>query len=299
MARRTRRRRALGAAAVVAVAAAIAVAVIASSGGRGGASARPKAGVTQASVQPSPVRKTASSPLAATEAAGRAEIARLAQYGLPLYCGGSRGDEVAFTFDDGPGVYTHLALKKLTQAGERATFFDVGKSMDAWPGYLPSELKVATIGDHTYHHLLLSALPADQVRSEIELTKQKIERASGQPVDLFRPPYGGRNATVDGTAKSLGLLEVMWTMDSRDSLGAEWNGIIQNVEAGLRAGSIILMHENHGQTIRALTTLLPELRRRHLRSVSLAELLATDPPTLAQLRRGPEGCGIKSLGSGS
>ncbi len=272
--------------------------MVVASGGGGGASARPKARVPQASAQPAPVRTTASSRVAATETAGRAEIARLAQYGLPLYCGGSRGNEVAFTFDDGPGVYTHLALKKLTQAGERATFFDVGKSMDAWPGYLPSELKVAAIADHTYHHLLLSALPADQVRSEIELTKQKIERDSGQPVDLFRPPYGGRNSTVDGIAKSLGLLEVMWTMDSRDSLGAEWNGIIQNVEAALRPGAIILMHENHGQTIRALTTLLPELRRRHLRSVSLPELLASDPPTLAQLRRGPNGCGIKSLGSG-
>jgi peptidoglycan/xylan/chitin deacetylase (PgdA/CDA1 family) len=170
--------------------------------------------------------------------------------------------------------------------------------MDAWPGYLPSELKVAAVGDHSYHHPLLSALPADQVRSEIELTKQKIERDSGQPVQLFRPPYGGRNPTVDGIVKSLGLLQVMWTMDSRDSLGAEWSGIIQNVEAGLRPGSIILMHENHGQTIRALTTLLPELRRRHLRSVSLPELLASDPPTLAQLRRGPQGCGVKSLGSG-
>jgi peptidoglycan/xylan/chitin deacetylase (PgdA/CDA1 family) len=280
------------------VVAAIAVAVIASSGGGGGNASRPSAQVTSATVRPRPVRTGPSSSLAATDAAGRAEIARLARLGLPLYCGGSRGNEVAFTFDDGPGVYTHLALKKLTQAGQRATFFDVGKSMDAWPGYLPSERKLATIADHTYHHPLLTALAPDQIRSEIELTKQKIERDSGQPVDLFRPPYGGRNPTVDGIARSLGLLEVIWTMDSRDSLGAEWSGIIHNVEAGLRPGSIILMHENHGQTIRALTTLLPELRRRHLRSVSLTELLATDPPTVAQLRRGPQGCGIRSLGGG-
>jgi peptidoglycan/xylan/chitin deacetylase (PgdA/CDA1 family) len=294
-ARRRKRRRTLGAAAVLVAAAAITGGVIASSGG-GGAPARPSARVAQASVQPNPIRRSASSPL---DAAGRAEIARLAQYGLPLYCGGSRGNAVAFTFDDGPGVYTHYAVKKLTQAGERGTFFVVGKSMDAWPGWLPRELRVAAIGDHTYHHPLLSALPPDQVRSEIELTKQKVERASGQSVDLFRPPYGGRNSTVDGIAKSLGLLEVMWTQDSRDSLGADWSGIIQNVEAALHPGSIILMHENRGQTIRALTTLLPELHRRHLRSVSLPELLASDPPTLAQLRRGPDGCGVKSPAPGS
>ena len=254
--------------------------------------------VSQAPRPPARANAGVSSSLAATDAAGRAEIARLAQLGLPIYCGGTRGNEVAFTFDDGPGVYTHFALKKLTQAGERATFFVVGKSMDAWPGWLPKELKVATIGDHSYHHPLLTALSPDEIRSELQLTKQKIERDSGQPVDLFRPPYGGTNATVEGIAKSLGMLEIMWTMDSRDSLGADWNGIIQNLEAALRPGAILLMHENRGQTIRALTTLLPELKRRHLRSVSLPELFATDPPTVAQVRRGTKGCGITSLGSG-
>jgi peptidoglycan-N-acetylglucosamine deacetylase len=292
--RRRRRRRALaGALALAAVGVGAGVA-IAESGGSGGNRAHPTARAAQAAPpRPRPEPAPASG-FAATDAAGRAEIDRLAQYGLPLYCGGPHGNDVAFTFDDGPGVYTHFALKKLTQAGERGTFFVVGKSMDAWPGYLPKELKVAAIGDHTYHHPLLTALSPNEIKSELELTKQKIERDSGQPVDLFRPPYGGTNATVEGISKSLGMLEVIWTMDSRDSLGAEWNGIIQNVEAGLHPGSIILMHENRGQTIRALTTLLPELKRRHLRSVSLPALLATDPPSLAQLRRGPDGCGIKA-----
>ena len=56
---------------------------------------------------------------------------------------------------------------------------------------------------------------------------------------LFRPPYGARNAIVDATAKRLGLLEVLWTVDSADSLGANWQGIIANVERGLRPGAII------------------------------------------------------------
>jgi peptidoglycan/xylan/chitin deacetylase (PgdA/CDA1 family) len=292
--RRRRRRRAVGTGALIALVAAIVVAVI--EVGRGGGAAAPrKAPVTPEAVQPTPVRTDIPPRLVATMAAGRSEIARLARYGLPLWCGGSRGNEVAFTFDDGPGVYTHFAVKKLTQSGERATFFAVGKSMDAWPRWLPKELRVGAIGDHTYHHLLLPELPPNEIRSEIATTKEKIERASGQPVDLFRPPYGGYDATVSGIVKSLGLLDVMWTQDSRDSLGADWSGIIQNVEVALHPGAIILMHENRGQTIRALTTLLPELKRRHLRSVTIPELLATDPPTLAQLRRGPAGCGIKGV----
>jgi peptidoglycan/xylan/chitin deacetylase (PgdA/CDA1 family) len=227
-----------------------------------------------------------------SEAAGSATIQRLIKLGQPIYCAGHRGNAVAFTFDDGPGPYTYLALRKLAQAGERATFFVVGRSADNFPGYLTRELKVAAIGDHTYTHPVLPALSPYMITSELERTKLKIEAGSGRPVNLFRPPYGSHDATVDQIADRLGLLEVIWNVDSADSLGANYAQIIKNVEAGLRPGAIILMHENRGQTIRALTTLLPELHRRHLRSVSLPELLAIDPPSDQQLRQGRAGCGV-------
>ena len=230
--------------------------------------------------------------LGARELIGNRTVRRLAKLGLPIYCGGHHGDEVAFTFDDGPGPYTSLALKKLRETGERATFFVVGRSVDRFPGYLPRELKEAAIGDHTYTHPELTALAPNVVYSEIARTAQRIRAESGEHVDLFRPPYELHNATVDRVAKQLGLLEILWNVDSADSLGADYAQITRNVEAGLRPGSIVLMHENRGQTIRALTALLPELHRRHLRSVSIPELLASDPPSVAQVRAGPAGCGL-------
>jgi peptidoglycan/xylan/chitin deacetylase (PgdA/CDA1 family) len=225
------------------------------------------------------------------EGRGHREIRRLAKLGLPIYCAGPRGSELAFTFDDGPGPYTHYAVKKLAQAHERATFFVVGRSMGFFPGWLPRELQVAAIGDHTSTHPVLPSLPPVDIASEIESTKELIEAQTGQRVYLFRPPYGALDPAVLKTARRLGLLTIVWTVDSRDSLGANWAGIIRNVEAGMHPGAIILMHENRGQTIRALTTLLPALRRRGLRSVSLPELFATDPPSPAQVRRGTAGCG--------
>ena len=221
---------------------------------------------------------------------GNAWIRRTAALGLPVYCGGTRGRDVAFTFDDGPGPYTRLALKKLRKAHERATFFVVGISMNAWRGTLPLELRLAAIGDHTYSHPFLPALPPSQIRFELERTAEMIQAQSGEHVDLFRAPYGASNAAVDEVAKRLGLLQIVATIDSRDSLGANWAQIIKNVEAGLHPGSIILLHENRGQTIRALTKLLPVLYRRHLRSVSLPELFAVDPPSVARIRRGLSGC---------
>jgi len=238
--------------------------------------------------------------LGATIATGNAEIRRLAGFDLPLYCGGHRGNEVAFTFDDGPGVYTNLALKKLGQAHERATFFVVGKSMNAFPGFLPRELALGTIGDHTYTHPDLVALSPAEVDFQLARTAQMIRAQTGQEVDLWRPPYEADDAAVRQVAHRLGLLEILWSIDSRDSLGADWAQIISTVEAGLRPGTIVLFHENHGQTIRALTTLLPYLHSHRLRSVSLPELLASDPPSIAQLRAGATGCGgstaLKSAG---
>ncbi len=229
-----------------------------------------------------------------------AVVTRLARYGLPVYCAGPKGNAVAFTFDDGPGPYTHYALKKLAEAHERATFFVVGRSIDNFPDWVTKEMKLAAIGDHTYTHPLLTQMSTSEVTSQLSRTIDRIKTdTGGLRVGLFRPPYGARNTSIDAVAKSLGLLEIVWNVDSADSLGADWAGIIKNVEAGLRPGSIILMHENRGQTIRALTTLLPELRRRHMRSVSVPELLAEDPPSLAQLKAGPAGCSVThSAGSG-
>jgi peptidoglycan/xylan/chitin deacetylase (PgdA/CDA1 family) len=280
---------------LAALIAAIVIAIASSGGGGRHSGGGARAGQPQS--QPSASNKVLSATpvtpehrLSALEARGNATIRRLAALALPVYCGGPHGHELAFTFDDGPGVYTHYAVKKLTQAHERATFFVVGKSIEAWPGWLPRELKVATLGDHTLTHSDLLELSSAEVASELETNKQLIERESGQPVDLFRPPYGAQDAAVNQIAKRLGLLDIMWSMDSRDSLGANWAGIITNVESDLRPGAIILMHENRGQTIRALTTLLPVLRQRHLRSVSLPELFATDPPSAAQVRGGLSAC---------
>jgi peptidoglycan/xylan/chitin deacetylase (PgdA/CDA1 family) len=299
---RRRRRRLIALVGALLLAAALAVAITtilaggSTSGAHAGSGARRTAGThrtaaqTRTSAQTRRIREREA--FAAEEARGNATIERLAALGLPIYCAGPRGHSIAFTFDDGPGPYTSTMLHKLAKHRERATFFVVGTSIDNYPGYLPRELKMAAIGDHSFTHPDLDALSPRQARSELERAASLIHAQTGEHVDLWRPPYGLHDATVDAIARSLGLLTVLWDVDSQDSLGANWKGIIRNVEAGMRPGAIILLHENHGQTIRAMTTLLPALRSRHLRSVSLPELLATDPPSVAQVRRGWLGCGL-------
>lgn len=270
--------------------------VLLASGGSGGhrRSARAASSGSASGAQ----EKTRKSASARISANGKtAEIARLIALGQPIYCAGTRGNEVALTFDDGPGAYTHLMLAKLRKHGVRATFFIVGRNIPLFPGATRAERAIGAVGDHTFTHPLLTSLAPSEAETQIARTQTDLARASGGSVFLFRPPYGAHDARIDAIARAHGLLEILWTIDSADSLGANYAGIEHNVIAGLHPGSIILMHENRGQTIRAMIAIFAALQHKHLHAVSVPELLNDDPPSLEQVQAGGHGCGVAGAGA--
>ncbi|HXB15744.1 MAG TPA: polysaccharide deacetylase family protein [Solirubrobacteraceae bacterium] len=286
--RRQVRRRRLSLLAILAALAAVLVALLSSSGGRAGAHHRSSPAAAARA-------KAGSAPASAPRAPGypeTAELRRLIALGKPIYCAPDRGNEVALTFDDGPGPYTKLMLDKLAKHHVEATFFIVGRNIALAPSLLARERRAGAVGDHTWTHPLLTALGAGEQEAQIARTQEAVAAASGGPVFLFRPPYGAHDAVTDRIARERGLLEILWNVDSRDSLGASYAQIEQTVTAGLRPGSIILMHENHGQTVRAMLTIFAALRRRGLRAVSVPQLLSDDPPSPAQLRAAGGDCGL-------
>lgn len=81
------------------------------------------------------------------------------------------------------------------------------------------------------------------------------------------------------------MLNVLWSTDSRDSLGANREEILRISKAGVKPGAIILMHENRGQTYWALNRLLPWIKKRGFKVVTVPELIALNPPDLAAVKR--------------
>jgi peptidoglycan/xylan/chitin deacetylase (PgdA/CDA1 family) len=233
-------------------------------------------------------------PLAGPPVATRAQtedtLDRFISYGYPLMCGGGQKPLVALTFDDGPGPYTQQVVQILERAGARATFFIVAKEIEGWPNLADeprTEATVGAIGNHTYDHIDLVGATQDQLDRQIVDSKNLIEQHSGVPVRLFRPPYGHHDASADHEVQAEGMLEVLWSVDSQDGLAGETGpAVLQNVLDGLSPGAIVLMHENRGTTLHLLPRILQAVRRQGLHTVTVPELLAADPPSLAQLRSG-------------
>ena len=274
----------------------LAVAIIGSAGGSSSDSAsKPKASAQTESGSGSEKNADWKAPLA-TPAAQAAAIGRVVKVGKPVYCAGGRnGRYIALTFDDGPGLYTHFALRYLKKWQMHSTFFLIGRLL-ADPAFRELARKENTLvgaatGNHSWTHPYLPGLGIEEVQTQLADTKSAAESASGSKIEVFRPPYGARTDGIDRVASKQGMAQIIWDIDSRDSQGANYAEIARIVISQMQPGSIILLHENRGQTIRALRQILPAVRKKNLTPVTVPELLALDPPSNAQLQAGPDGCG--------
>jgi peptidoglycan/xylan/chitin deacetylase (PgdA/CDA1 family) len=236
-------------------------------------------------------RSGATGPEDLTDQQLTAGLVRFAAKHRPVYCGGRAKPWVAFTFDDGPGPYTKHVVEILKHFRAPPTWFVVGRNVAPYKSSLTAERKIGPVGDHSWSHPLLTSLPAGQAKTQIGATAKAIHRAGAPKVQLFRPPYGAHNRTIDAIARRDGMVQVLWNVDSEDALGANHKEISKNVIKGLRPGSIVLMHENRGQTIRALKfKILPHMKKTNIKLVTVPQMLAGNPPTAKQLARGRKGC---------
>jgi peptidoglycan/xylan/chitin deacetylase (PgdA/CDA1 family) len=196
---------------------------------------------------------------------------------------------VALTFDDGPGVLSPEALRTLRRHDATATFFLVGKLVEEteFTHVLQEEVRFgAAFGDHTWDHVGMTGRSPAFMNEQIARTRHAIEARTHAPVTLFRPPFGTHDAALDTYVRSQGMLEVIWSIDSGDSQGANADEIFQRVRQNLSPGDIILMHDNRASTENALPQILDLIDQRGFTTVTVPQLLAMDPPSTQQLMQG-------------
>jgi peptidoglycan-N-acetylglucosamine deacetylase len=196
--------------------------------------------------------------------------------------GGVRGNEVALTFDDGPGPYTQQLVKALEELHVNATFFAIGSQEQYFSAGTVAEIDSGdTVGDHTETHPMMASLSAHDQYEQLFDQMAQIEVLGGKRPRLFRPPYGSFDATTFRELRHLHLLMVLWSVDTRDYTLPGAAAIAQRALEGARPGAIVLMHDGGGdrsETIAALPAIVKGLRRRGLRPVTVPRLLLDDPP---------------------
>jgi peptidoglycan/xylan/chitin deacetylase (PgdA/CDA1 family) len=172
---------------------------------------------------------------------------------------------VALTFDDGPNAATTARLlAALRESRVRATFFTVGANIEANPRLQrQTQAEGHWIANHTFTHPDLTGLDRRAVFTELVRTQLATVRVNRAWPTLFRPPYGATNAGIAATARSLGMAEVLWTVDSRDWAGVPADEIADRARA-LEPGGIILMHDGIENTIAAVPRIVAELSERGL-----------------------------------
>ena len=206
------------------------------------------------------------------------QIAALQSHNRFLYTGNRYLPEIALTFDDGPSpYYTPQILAILQQYKVKATFFCIGRQVASYPDLVRQEYNDGNlVGNHTWSHPNLALLSSSDILTQINLTADAIQQATGVRPTFFRPPYGVVNTTVLAKANLLGLTTIIWNDEARDWSLPGTGVIISRILNLAGDGAIILLHDGGGdrsQTIAALPTIIQTLRLRGFKFVTLQQMV--------------------------
>jgi peptidoglycan/xylan/chitin deacetylase (PgdA/CDA1 family) len=192
---------------------------------------------------------------------------------------------VALTFDDGPSrTVTPKLVSLLQERHVPATFFMVGTRIRTAPRVARRVAAAGfAIGNHTWTHPRLTRLTDEGIRSELRRTAHEL-RTDGIPHGrLMRPPYGAVDSRVRRVVRGLGLVPVLWTVDSEDWRGGSARQIAASILRQLRPHhtNIVLQHDgirNSPASVAAVPIVVRRARRRGFCFASLGPRGQVVPP---------------------
>jgi cellulose synthase/poly-beta-1,6-N-acetylglucosamine synthase-like glycosyltransferase/peptidoglycan/xylan/chitin deacetylase (PgdA/CDA1 family) len=194
------------------------------------------------------------------------------------------GRRVALTFDDGPNPkWTPQIAAVLRAAHIRATFFVIGSEVARHPDVVRMLVRNGNeLGNHTFTHTALSNGPVWQRNLQLELTEAAIVGVTGHYTRLVRPPYSATSdAVTPADERDLArvaarrYIVVLANYDSEDWRRGPVSSIVRNASPPGTTGGIVMFHDgggNRSHTVVALKELIPQLRARGFRFVTVSQL---------------------------
>lgn len=177
---------------------------------------------------------------------------------------------VALTFDDGPSANTDRILDTLEKYNGVATFFVTGYNASKYSDTLKRIVdEESQIGNHTYGHLRLTELSADEIKYQVNCVQEIVKNAAGVYPTVVRPPYGSYN---DFVKANINLKMLNWNVDTLDWKTRNANSTYDEVINTLADGNVILMHDLYSQTAEAVEKIVPEIINRGYQLVTVDQL---------------------------
>ena len=184
----------------------------------------------------------------------------------------AHGLMVALTFDDGPSPSsTNRILDTLEKYHVVATFFDLGKLVKNYPDIVKREESIGCeVATHTYDHPNLNNLNVDDIKAQINSSKDAFTSVLGHDVSLLRPPYGNANDLVKA---NIPYPLIHWNVDTLDWKTRNKDAIISEIrKIDNLDGKIVLFHSIYETTADAIEVIVPELINQGYQLVTVSEM---------------------------
>lgn len=189
--------------------------------------------------------------------------------------------KIALTFDDGPYPPSTGAILDVLKTYEaKATFFVVGNRVERYAELVKREVAEGhEIANHTFNHTYFTkSSDPSRLKQEILRTEEQLQALNLDKPTLFRPPGGYYNEAMIGKVRAMGYTMILWSwhQDTKDWRKPGVRYIVDKVLSHARNGDIILFHDyvpGSMQTVEALKQILPELKQRGYRFVTVSELM--------------------------
>lgn len=182
--------------------------------------------------------------------------------------------EIALTFDAGADRgYAEGILDLLQAEGIQASFGIMGQWAQENPDLLQRMIDEGhMLFNHSWTHASFTGvttqaapLTTEERWQELQLTEQAVLEVSGYQLQpWFRPPYGDYDEQSLRDLAAIGYTKVLlWSCDTRDSLGATAQEILDNCIYTAQPGRIVLMHVGgQSEAYAALPTAIAYLREQ-------------------------------------
>ncbi len=191
------------------------------------------------------------------------------------------GPYIAMTFDDGPSEKLTPELLDILAAHHiHATFFVIGQNAAAHPEILQRAVREGhEIGNHSWTHPAFAKMSDARVRAELQKTDDAIRAALGGRPVLMRPPYGSITPRQKRWInEEFGYRIILWDVDPLDWKRPGPAVITSRIVKETRPGSIILSHDIHPGTIKAMPATFDALQAKGFKFVTVSELIAMGTP---------------------